>query len=102
MSTPTKPAGIDRLTYLSGELPDGYTLRGRLRVHIYQQGDEYVASLARVPIIAFGASDADALQDLRAQIVEHLLWLEEAEEKLSPRLKRERDEMRLFVQEAHG
>lgn len=93
---------VDRWTHLSGELVDGYALRERLRVHIYREGEEYVASLDRVPIIAFGASDVDALQSLRAQIVEHLLWLEDANEKLSPRLKREREQMRSFMLETHG
>lgn len=93
---------IDRWTHLSGELVDGYALCERVRVHVYPEGDEYVASLNDVPIIAYGSTQSEALHELRREIVEYIYLLEDAGERLSPRLRRERDHLRSIVQLMHG
>jgi hypothetical protein len=80
--------------YVTGDLPGGYRLRYALPVVVEIEASEYVAEQPQLALHAFGETPADAILSLRDEIVEHYTMLTEAGERVSPRLSRQRDEMR--------
>jgi hypothetical protein len=70
----------------------------RVPIYVYAEADEFVATYDDpIPINAFGTTPGDAIARLRVEIVEHLDWLEQAGDALSPLLVRQRERLRLIV-----
>lgn len=55
---------------LAGSLPGGFMLHHPLRAEIWLEQSEYVADVPELNVHAFGATRAEALDNLRATIVE--------------------------------
>jgi hypothetical protein len=79
---------------ITGELPSGYWLHYAIPVYVRLEGSEFVASQPQLAIMAFGDSPADAILNLRADLVEHYERLLELGDRLGPQLVRQRDFMR--------
>ena len=89
---------VEETFVLDGRLSNGCALRHPLLVQVWQEGDEFVADSADFNLHAFGGDPEEALQNLRQHLVNHLAFLEEQEDKLVPRLARDRERLReLFV-----
>lgn len=89
----------DDWAVLAGDLDGGHRLCMQLPARLYREGNEHVASLVDYPINAFGATAEEAVAQLKREIVGHFLWLEDAGDKLTPRLAREREQLRLVAAE---
>ena len=90
-------------TLLEGDLADGYRLCEQLSARLYREGDEHVASLARLPdqrlwprrLRRLSTGCGRRLSDICA-------GLEDAGDKLTPRLAREREQLRSVVRRTCG
>jgi hypothetical protein len=55
---------------LSGDLPDGYMLRSPVVVELWAESGEYFADVNDLNLYAFGATPAQALENVRKRIVD--------------------------------
>jgi hypothetical protein len=83
---------------LSGALSEEYVLHRPVAVHVWPEDTVFVAATDEIDVHAFGETVDEAIANLRLEIAEHVVRLEVAGERLSPRLKRERDNLRALVQ----
>jgi len=88
---------------LEGALPGDHVLRSPVRVQVWLEGDgEYVADAIDLNVHAFGPDKDAALANLRAQIVEHLAFLNEMGDDLAPGLTADRERLRALLAPARG
>src|SRR5688572_23574701 len=80
--------------YVEGELPGGHWLHYPLLVRVQIENDGFVADQPRLQVYAFGDSPVGAILNLRHAITEQFDLLESMNDKLSPRLRRQRDLLR--------
>jgi hypothetical protein len=68
---------------LTGQLVPGYRLREPVEIHVWREGEEYVAAAENLEIHAFGSDRDQAISNLRVRIVEQTLRLRKMREQLS-------------------
>lgn len=83
---------------LTGALSAEYALRQPLTVQVWPEDTVFVAATDEIDVHAFGDSLDAAVEALRDAVVEHVSRLEAADDRLSPRMIRERDALRSLVQ----
>jgi hypothetical protein len=88
---PVAPAPTRRL---EGALPGGYALRAPVRVTVWDEGADVVADAPDLDLHAFGDDADTAVANLGSRIVAHFERLEALENRLAPRMRRERDHLR--------
>lgn len=74
---------------LAGSLPGGFMLHHPLRAEIWLEQGEYVADVPELNVHAFGATRAEALDNLRAAIVEQRSRLVASRPRLSRMMEEE-------------
>jgi hypothetical protein len=83
-----------RPSTIDGALADGLTLHEPVVVVTWKEGSEYVADATDLGVHAFGATEAEALTQLRSRIVEQFWRLEVLGDRLAPRMAAQRDRLR--------
>ena len=72
---------------IGGALPGGYVLRQPLPVHLWREGREFVAASEYLSLHGYGNSPREALDELKAAIVEQHERLTTLENRLVPRMR---------------
>jgi hypothetical protein len=83
--------------YIKGELPHAYWLQYAVPVLVYIEGNEFLAQQPKLAVHAFGESPLDAIYNLREELVDHYMRLEEMADKLSPPLIQQRALLRQLL-----
>lgn len=78
------PEPCAEVVELSGSLPGGFELGAPVRAEVWLENDEYVADVAELNLHAFGATRAEALDNLRGRIVDERSRLLSLRHRLSP------------------
>jgi len=92
-----------KMVTIEGALPGDHALRSPVRVQVWLEVDgEYVADAVDLNLHAFGSDEDGALTNLRAQIVEHLAFLNEMGDNLAPGLASDRERLRALLAPARG
>ena len=99
---PDEPAIDDseplaEVVQLSGTLPGGFQLEHPLRAEIWIEHDEYVVGVPELNVHAFGASRAEALDNVRSAIVEQRERLLASRPRLSPLMEEEASRLEALV-----
>lgn len=90
----------DEWLFVEGELTAGYYLSRPLRIHLWIEGDEFVADAPMLNTHAFGSSRSVAMDNLGEAIVEHYRHLEQMRDHLAPRMERELKLLQHYVMES--
>jgi hypothetical protein len=88
---PAVPARFERFYLIQGQLSPRLWLTRPIPVRVFIEGGEFVADQETLGIHAFGETVAEAILDLRDEIVEHYERLLALGERVSPRLRREHE-----------
>lgn len=84
-------------TIPKGFLTPTLRLERALDVRVWPEGKEWVAAADEIGLHAFGTDPSSAISNLKREIAEYYLWLEGAGDRISPRLRREREQFRALV-----
>jgi len=84
-------ADFQRHYLIQGQLSARYWLKKPVLVLVFIEGAEFVAEQEDLGIHAFGDTVAEAITGLRDEILEHYERMTELGDRISARLKRERE-----------
>jgi hypothetical protein len=93
---------VSHRSAIQGSLPGGFELYDSVPVDVWQEGPEYVAAAPDLDVHAFGATEDEALTNLRAQLVEQFRRLEDLGDHLAPRMVAQRDRLRHALSVVHA
>jgi hypothetical protein len=72
---------------ISGSLGRGFRLTASVQIHVWQEGEEYVAAAPDFDVHAFGKRRDEAVANLRQRLIDQTIRLSQMADRLGPGMK---------------